>query len=127
MDDAPVLYKNSQPFFKNKLIFIFPGGNIAWEHMKATLVPGLEDKITIPGDGILKTQVWKWLTNMPSIYKAEIVYKFGHGRWEVEDRGFHDLATNCRLDHPFHHDPTALLAMIWIISIAFNLSYAFYQ
>jgi hypothetical protein len=76
---------------------------------------------------VLKTQVWKWLTNMPLIYKAEIVYKFGHGRWDVEDRGFHDLATNCRLDHPFHHDPTALLAMIWIISIAFNLSYAFYQ
>lgn len=54
-DDAPFLYKKAQPFFKNKLIFIFPDGNIAWEHMKATLVPGLEDKITIPGDGILKT------------------------------------------------------------------------
>jgi len=54
-DDAPVLFKKSQPFFKNKLIFILPDGNIAWEHMKATLVPGLEDKITIAGDGILKT------------------------------------------------------------------------
>jgi apolipoprotein N-acyltransferase len=54
-DDAPVLFKKSQPFFKNKLIFISPGGNIAWEHLKGTLVPGLEDKITIPGDGILKT------------------------------------------------------------------------
>lgn len=76
---------------------------------------------------VLKTQVWRWLTNMPSIYKAEIVHKFGHGRWNVENRGFHDLVTNCRLDHPFHHNPTALLAMMWIISISFNLSYAFYQ
>jgi len=76
---------------------------------------------------VTKTQVWRWLTNIPSIYKAEMVYKFGHGRWDVENRGFHDLTTNCRLNHPFHHHPTSLLAMMWIISIAFNLSYAFYQ
>lgn len=75
----------------------------------------------------LKTTSWRWLTNLPPVYKATVVYKFGHGRWNVENRGFHDLATNCRLDHPFHHHPTALLAMIWIISIAFNLSYAFFQ
>jgi apolipoprotein N-acyltransferase len=49
------LYKDSQPFIKNKLIFILPDGNIAWEHMKAALVPGTEAIITIPGDGILKT------------------------------------------------------------------------
>jgi apolipoprotein N-acyltransferase len=49
------LHKNPQPFIKNKLIFILPDGNIAWEHMKATLVPGPEAIITIPGDGILKT------------------------------------------------------------------------
>ena len=92
------------------------------EYWKWELNPKTREK-----EKVLKTQVWRWLTNMPSIYKAEIVYKFGHGRWDVENRGFHDLATNCRLDHPFHHHPTALLAMMWIISIAFNLSYAFYQ
>ncbi len=30
-------------------------GNIAWEHMKAALVPGFEAMTNIPGDGILKT------------------------------------------------------------------------
>ena len=55
MDNMVDLYKDSQPFIKNKLIFILPDGNIAWEHMKATLVPGPEAIITIPGDGILKT------------------------------------------------------------------------
>jgi len=92
------------------------------EYWKWELNPKTREK-----EKVLKTQVWRWLTNMPSIYKAEIVYKFGHGRWDVENRGFHDLVTNCRFDHPFHHDPTALLAMMWIISISFNLSYAFYQ
>ena len=34
---------------------------------------------------VLKTSHWRWLTNMPSIYKAEIIYRLGHGRWEEEE------------------------------------------
>ncbi|UCH96320.1 MAG: hypothetical protein JSV88_05555 [Candidatus Aminicenantes bacterium] len=56
MDNNMVdLHKNPQPFLKNKLIFVLPDGNIAWEHMKARLVPGIEDSTFLPGDGILKT------------------------------------------------------------------------
>lgn len=69
---------------------------------------------------------WRWLTNMPSIYSAKIVHKFGHGRWDVENRGFNDLVNNCHFDHSYHHHPKALLAMLFIISLAFNLSYAFF-
>jgi hypothetical protein len=111
-------------------------GLVGWDKLKKTfravvsyeeykeweLNPKTKEK-----EEVSKTQVWRWLTNMPSIYKAEVIHKLGHGRWDVENRGFHDLATNCRLNHPFHHHPTSLLAMMWIISIAFNLSYAFYQ
>ena len=85
------------------------------------------DPKTRKKEKVRKTQNWRWLTNMPSIYSAEIIYRLGHGRWDIENRGFHDLATNCRLDHPFHHEPTALLAMMWIISLAFNLSYSFFE
>jgi len=76
---------------------------------------------------VLKTSHWRWLTNMPPIYSSKIVHRFGHGRWDEEERGFNDLATNCHFDHPYHHHPIALLAMLWIIAITFNLSYAFYQ
>jgi hypothetical protein len=76
---------------------------------------------------VLKTSHWRWLTNMPPTYHPEIVHRFGHGRWNEEERGFNDLATNCHFDHPYHHHPIALLAMLWIIAITFNLSYAFYQ
>jgi hypothetical protein len=76
---------------------------------------------------VLKTSHWRWLTNMPSIYKAEIVYRLGHGRWEEEERGFNDVANNYNFDHPYRHHPTALLTMIWIIAITFNLSYAFFE
>lgn len=75
---------------------------------------------------VKKSSHWRWLTNMPSVYKAEIVHKLGHGRWNEEDRGFNDLANNINFDHPYHHHPVALMAMLWIISISFNLSYSFY-
>lgn len=70
---------------------------------------------------------WRWLTNLPNIYSAKVVFQFGHGRWNIENRGFNDLVNQCHFDHPFHHHPTALLAMLWIISLAFILSYAFFQ
>ena len=76
---------------------------------------------------VLKTSHWRWLTNMPTVYKSQTIYRFGHGRWEEEERGFNDVAINCNFDHPYHHHPTALLAMLWIIAITFNLSYAFYS
>ncbi len=66
---------------------------------------------------VLKTSHWRWVTNMRSIYKAEIVHRLGHGRWNEENRGFNDLVNNCHFDHPFHHHPNALLAILWIISM----------
>jgi hypothetical protein len=75
---------------------------------------------------VKKKSHWRWLTNMPSSYSAEIIHRLGHGRWNEENRGFNDLVNNCHFDHPFHHHPTALLAMLWIIAIAFNLSYTFF-
>lgn len=76
---------------------------------------------------VLKTSHWRWLTNIPSIYKTKIIYGLGHGRWEEEERGFNDLANNYHFDHPYRHHSTALLAMLWIIAITFNLSYAFFE
>ena len=74
-----------------------------------------------------ETTKWIWLTNMPSIYKPTVIWKFGHARWDIENRGFRELATNCAFDHPFYHHPNALLAMMWIIALAFNLSYVFFE
>jgi len=76
---------------------------------------------------VLKTSHWRWLTNIPSTYKPEIIYRLGHGRWEEEERGFNDVASNCHFDHAYRHHPTALLAMLWIIAITFNLSHAFFE
>jgi len=70
---------------------------------------------------------WRWLTNMPAVYKADIIYRFGHARRDVENRGFNDLANNINFDYPYRHNPVSLMAILWIISITFNLSYSFYE
>jgi hypothetical protein len=85
-------------------------------------------KHNIKGEKVKGTEThhWRWLTNMPPAYSAQIVHQFGHARWNVENRGFNDLVNNYNFDHPYHHHPNALLAMLWIISIAFNLAYSFF-
>lgn len=74
----------------------------------------------------IETSHWRWLTNLPEIYPAALVHRFGHARWDIENRGFNDLAAHCHFDHPFHHHPVALQAMLWIIALAFNITSAFF-
>jgi apolipoprotein N-acyltransferase len=54
-DNSLDLVENNQPFLKNKLLLIGPGGHIDWEYLKLNLAPGYERAMTIPGDGILKS------------------------------------------------------------------------
>jgi hypothetical protein len=48
-----------------------------WEEVKQ--MSTLYKQILNLLEEVTKTQVWRWLTNIPSIYKAEMVYKFGRG------------------------------------------------
>jgi hypothetical protein len=75
---------------------------------------------------VQKTSHWRWLTNMPSCYMAKVIYMLGHARWDIENRGFNELVNYYHFDHAFHHHPKALLAMLWIISLAFVLFYTFF-
>ena len=75
----------------------------------------------------LETTHWRWLTSLPEIYSAPTVHLFGHARWDIENRGFNELAGSCHFDHPFCHPPNALLAMLIVISLAFNILYAFFE
>jgi hypothetical protein len=109
-------------------------GLVGWDNLDKTFRAVVSDEewyeweLNSNGDKekVKKTSHWRWVTNMPPIYEAEIIHNFGHGRWNEEERGFNDVAINCNFDHPYHHHPNALLAMLWIIVITFNLSYAFY-
>lgn len=75
----------------------------------------------------LETSHWRWLTNLPDIYSAQTVHRFGHARWDIENRGFNELSNSCHLNHPFHHHPNALHSMLWLICIAFTITRAFFS
>lgn len=75
----------------------------------------------------LQTTHWRWLTNLPEIYPPVLIHRFGHARWDIENRGFNELVSSCHLNHAFRHHPNALLSMMLIISLAFNLMYAFFM
>lgn len=48
-----------------------------------------------------------------------------HRRWEIENNGHRELKTNYHIDHPFRHSPKAIIALLLILAIAFDLFYAF--
>ncbi len=48
-----------------------------------------------------------------------------HRRWEVENNGHRELKTSYHADHPFRHNPNAILALLLILALVCNLFYAF--
>ncbi len=78
---------------------------------------------TLPED-----KTWIWVTDLPdSMIPASKIQQWGHDRWDLENRGFNELATLWHMDHCFIHHPTALQALLLTLAIAFLTSYLFYQ
>jgi hypothetical protein len=47
-------------------------------------------------------------------------------RWHIENTAFHQWVKRWGLDHCYRHTPNAILAMLYIFAIAFNLMQLFY-
>jgi Transposase DDE domain len=76
---------------------------------------------------ITETRRWIWVTDLaPLVVPAPTIQRWGHARWEVENRGFNELVTLWHMDHCFVHDPTALEALLLTLAVAFLLTYVFY-
>ena len=56
-DNCQDLLAGNQPFVKNKVIFITPDGEVAWEYAKFNRAPGMERAMTIRGDSLLQFAV----------------------------------------------------------------------
>lgn len=65
---------------------------------------------------------WLWATSL-SKDKANTrtVVRIGHGRWDIENQGFNELATHWHADHVYHHDPNAMVAILLLLFLAYNL------
>ena len=49
----------------------------------------------------------------------------GHLRWKIENNAFGELTQHWHLTHCAHHQPVAVVALLWIKLIAFTLFHAF--
>lgn len=73
-----------------------------------------------------KEQTWIWVVaGELDGYDGASIRDLGHLRWKIENNAFGELTQHWQLTHCPHHQPTAVLALLWIKIIAFTLFHAF--
>jgi len=62
---------------------------------------------------------WVWITTLTSENAtAKQIWKMGHKRWSLENRGFNVTPRDMGLNHCFKHSPNAMLAFLLILVLA---------
>lgn len=81
----------------------------------------------IKGKNVVVESEWRWVTSLPSnTAPAELIWSCGHARWDIENRGFNELTQHWNMDHCFCHQPTAIIAVLMILAMAFSLTTLFF-
>ncbi len=71
---------------------------------------------------------WVWVTDLPAaVVPATKIQRWGHSRWDLENRGFNELVNHWHMDHCFIHDTKAMEVLLLTLALAFLVSYLFYQ
>jgi hypothetical protein len=71
---------------------------------------------------------WVWVTTLATTRAMTgAVVQMGHGRWDIENRGFNELVNRWHADHVYRHQAQAMLVMWLWTMIACNLFAAFYR
>ena len=65
---------------------------------------------------------WRWLVSQElQGYGPEVIWRIGHQRWGVENHAFNELTQHYHLTHCPHHEPTAILAWLRLLILAFTV------
>lgn len=73
-----------------------------------------------------KQQTWIWVVaGELDAYDGAATRDLGHLRWKIENNAFDELTQHWHLTHVAHHQPVAMVALLWIKIIAFTLFHAF--
>jgi hypothetical protein len=74
-----------------------------------------------------EASTWIWVTDLPpAAVAATRIQRWGHARWDLEDRGFNEWVTLWHMDHCFIHHAVALEALLLTLAGAFLTTYLFY-
>ncbi len=77
---------------------------------------------------VVVCNTWVWVTDLAaSSVPARKIQLWGHDRWDLENRGFNELANLWHMDHCFVHNTTAIEALLLTLAIAFVTTYLFYE
>jgi hypothetical protein len=77
---------------------------------------------------VLEQRTWVWVTDLPgATVPATKIQRWGHDRWDLENRGFNELASLWHMDHYFIHDITAIEILLVTLALAFITTYLFYE
>jgi len=71
---------------------------------------------------------WIWVTTLPQARAGtELVVKFGHARWMIENEGFNELTNRQHVDHVYKHDAVAMLVFCLLGMLCLNVFLVFYR
>ncbi len=77
---------------------------------------------------VLEEKTWVWVSDLPcaTVPPAKI-QRWGHDRWDLENRGFNELTTLWHMDHYFIHEISAIETLLLTLALAFLTTYLFYE
>ena len=97
---------------------------VVWAESQTTKTKVVGGKRTT----VVEASTWVWVTTLPSsAVGPRVVARWGHDRWDLENRGFNELASSWGMDHCFVHDPNAIIVLLLTLAIAFLTTYLFYE
>ena len=97
---------------------------VVWAQEQKTLTRVVGGK----GQEITEESTWVWVTDLSSREaSAQEIQRWGHDRWDIENRAFNELSRDWELDHSFVHDPTAIEVLLLALAVAFLTTYLFYE
>ena len=67
---------------------------------------------------------WLWATSLSKTQAStQTIVRLGHGRWRIENQGFNELVHKWHADHVYHLDTRAIVTILLLLFLAYNLFY----
>lgn len=141
-DDRRDLIQDAMAIFSQQEPLVFKHGDVTrqcWDIEGFTTWPQVAKEVRVVGS--LETATtrrqrtgkseelvsrWLWVSTMPKqMAPTETFVLTAHGRWDIENKAFNELASYWHADHVYKHAVGAIEAFWLITMLAYNLFHAF--